>query len=75
MCCLKYEHPMYQDAAENWPADGTEVQTAEGPGRVVGRNVPGEKLVVRLSADGRRTTCPVASTCGSRQLFESRATS
>jgi cell fate regulator YaaT (PSP1 superfamily) len=73
MCCLKYEHPMYAEAAETWPADGTEVQTDEGPGRVVGRNVPGEKLVVRLSADGRRTTCPVASTCGSRRLFESRS--
>jgi cell fate regulator YaaT (PSP1 superfamily) len=72
MCCLKYEHPMYAEAAETWPADGTAVETPEGPGRVVGRNVPGEKLVVRLSADGRRTTCPVASTCGSRKLFESR---
>jgi len=75
MCCLKYEHPLYTEASENWPADGTEVDTPEGPGRVVGRNVPGEKLVVRLSADGRRTTCPVASTCGSRKLYESRPTS
>jgi len=75
MCCLKYEHPMYTEAIQTWPSDGEQVETPEGPGQVVGRNVPGEKLVVRLSADGRRTTCPVASTCGSRKLYESRPTS
>src|SRR5262245_61423401 len=72
MCCLKYEHPLYQDASANWPADGDVVETPEGPGRVVGRNVPGEKVIVRMAADGRRTACPVASVCGSRRSFEAR---
>jgi cell fate regulator YaaT (PSP1 superfamily) len=73
MCCLKYEHPLYQDASNNWPSEGEAVDTPEGPGRVVGRNVPGEKVVVRLAADGRRTACPVASVCGSRKAHDSRA--
>ncbi len=72
MCCLKYEHPLYQDASNNWPSEGEAVDTPDGPGRVVGRNVPGEKVVVRMAADGRRTACPVASVCGSRKAFDSR---
>jgi cell fate regulator YaaT (PSP1 superfamily) len=73
MCCLKYEHPIYQDAHENWPHVGDEVETPEGPGRVRAVSVPGEKLVVKLAADGRTTVCPVASTCGSRAAYDSRA--
>jgi cell fate regulator YaaT (PSP1 superfamily) len=73
MCCLKYEHPLYENAGKTWPAQGEAVDTPEGPGRVVGRNVPGETLVVRMTEDGRRSTCPVASVCGSRRSFESRA--
>jgi cell fate regulator YaaT (PSP1 superfamily) len=72
MCCLKYEHPLYQEASANWPAEGDAVETPEGPGRVVGRNVPGEKVIVRMAADGRRTACPVASICGSRRMHETR---
>ena len=72
MCCLKYEHPLYQEAINNWPADGDTVETPEGPGRVVGRNVPSETLVVRLAANGKTSVCPVASTCGSRRSYESR---
>jgi cell fate regulator YaaT (PSP1 superfamily) len=75
MCCLKYEHPLYAEAISNWPADGESVETPEGPGRVVGRNVPGEKVIVRMSEDGRRTACPVASVCGSRRLHETRQNS
>jgi cell fate regulator YaaT (PSP1 superfamily) len=72
MCCLKYEHPLYAEAINNWPAEGEAVETPEGPGRVVGRNVPGEKVIVRMAGDGRRTACPVASVCGSRRLHETR---
>src|SRR6185437_2876273 len=57
MCCLKYEHPLYQDFAEKAPALGESVETPEGEGTVVGHNVPGEKVVVRMAADGRRTAC------------------
>ena len=72
MCCLKYEHPLYQDFAEQAPALGTDIETDDGPGRVVGHNVPGEQVVVRMAADGRRTSCALASVCGSRKAYDSR---
>src|SRR5260370_13916590 len=55
MCCLKYEHPLYQDFHANAPKLGEQVDTPEGPGVVAGHNVPGDKAVVKLTADGR--TC------------------
>src|ERR1700760_3674599 len=73
MCCLKYEHPLYQDFAAEAPAVGSEVETPEGDGTVVGHNVPGEQVVVRMAADGRRTACALASVCSSRKAYESRA--
>jgi cell fate regulator YaaT (PSP1 superfamily) len=72
MCCLKYEHPMYQDFAAEAPALGEQVETPDGPGTVVGHNVPGEKVVVRMAADGSRSSCALASVCGSRKAFDSR---
>ena len=72
MCCLKYEHPLYQDFAASAPALGEQVDTPEGSGTVVGHNVPGEKVVVRMAADGRRTACALASVCSSRKAYESR---
>lgn len=73
MCCLKYEHPLYQAAIDSWPAVGDRVETPEGEGRVVGHQVPGEQLVVRLDATGTVSRCPVAGTCASRKAYESRA--
>ncbi len=71
MCCLKYEHPLYQEFAEKAPAVGSEVETPDGDGRVVGHDVPGEKVVVRMAADGRRHACALASVCASRKAYES----
>jgi len=70
MCCLKYEHPLYQDFRKSAPKVGESVETPDGPGTVVGHSVPADKVVVRLSEDGRRTACPKASVCGSRQAHE-----
>jgi cell fate regulator YaaT (PSP1 superfamily) len=70
MCCLKYEHPLYTEFAAKAPALGAEVDTPEGPGQVVGHNVPSESVVVRLNDGGRRCACSVASVCGSRQSYE-----
>jgi len=70
MCCLKYEHPLYQDFRENAPKVGASVDTPDGPGQVVGHSVPADSVVVRLSADGRRTACSRASVCGSRKAYE-----
>jgi cell fate regulator YaaT (PSP1 superfamily) len=71
MCCLKYEHPLYQDFRETAPKIGASVDTPDGPGQVVGHSVPADSVVVRLSADGRRTACSRASVCGSRKAYES----
>jgi cell fate regulator YaaT (PSP1 superfamily) len=73
MCCLKYEHPLYQDFAERAPALGEQVETPDGDGTVVGRSVPGEKVVVRMAADGRRSACALASVCSSRKAYDGRA--
>jgi cell fate regulator YaaT (PSP1 superfamily) len=71
MCCLKYEHPLYQDFRKDAPPVGAAVTSPEGPGTVVGHNVPSDTVVVKLAADGRAHACPKASVCGSRQAYES----
>jgi cell fate regulator YaaT (PSP1 superfamily) len=73
MCCLKYEHPLYQQFQATAPAPGSQVSTTDGPGRVVGHNVPRDAVVVRMDADGSRCLCSRASVCGPRQAYESRA--
>jgi cell fate regulator YaaT (PSP1 superfamily) len=70
MCCLKYEHPLYQEFAATAPAVGEEVETPEGPGRVVAHSVPRDGLVVRLNDGGRSCVCSKASVCGSRQAYD-----
>jgi cell fate regulator YaaT (PSP1 superfamily) len=70
MCCLKYEHPLYQDFRKNTPRVGESVETPDGPGTVTGHNVPGDTVVVKLYADGSAHACPRASVCGSRQAYE-----
>jgi cell fate regulator YaaT (PSP1 superfamily) len=70
MCCLKYEHPLYQDFHASAPRYGETVETPEGLGTVVGHNVPADQVIVKLAEDGRRTSCPKASVCGSRKAYE-----
>ena len=70
MCCLKYEHPLYQKFREEAPALGASLETPDGEGNVVGYNVPADQVVVKLKEDGRRRACPKASVCGSRQAYE-----
>ncbi len=72
MCCLKYEHPLYQEFHEQAPKLGETVEGPEGPGTVVGHNVPADTVVMKLAADGSRCACPRASVCGSRQAYEAR---
>ena len=72
MCCLKYEHPLYQDFAEKAPALGELVETPDGEGKVIGHNVPGESVVVRMASDGKVSRCALADVCGSRKAYESR---
>ncbi|MFI6795142.1 stage 0 sporulation family protein [Streptosporangium canum] len=70
MCCLKYEHPLYVNANNKMPRVGLKVDTPEGPGTVVGRNVPSDSVTVRLDEGGRRCTCPSASVCSPRKQHD-----
>ncbi len=70
MCCLKYEHPLYQKFHAAAPGMGERVQTDQGSGKVVGFSVPRDAVLVRMDADGSRCSCSRASVCGSRQAFE-----
>jgi cell fate regulator YaaT (PSP1 superfamily) len=72
LCCLKYEHPLYVKAHETMPAKGSQVETPEGPGRVIDYNVPGDTVRVRLADSGRTCSCSRASVCGPRQAHEER---
>lgn len=70
MCCLKYEHPLYNDFKVDAPAVGETVSLPDGDGTVVAHNVPSESLVIRMQADGKPVVCPKASVCGSRKNYE-----
>ncbi|MEV4252450.1 regulatory iron-sulfur-containing complex subunit RicT [Spirillospora sp. NPDC049652] len=69
MCCLKYEHPLYVQAHERMPRLGSRVETPEGSGQVVGRNVPSDTVTVRLTSGGR-CSCPSASVCSPRRQHD-----
>ena len=70
MCCLKYEHPLYQEFKATAPRLGETVESPEGPGVVVGHNVPADSVTVRVTETGRRCACSVASVCGSRTEYD-----
>lgn len=48
MCCLKYENESYEEAKRRLPDIGTQVQTPDGKGVVVGLNILKELVQVRL---------------------------
>jgi cell fate regulator YaaT (PSP1 superfamily) len=70
MCCLKYEHPLYQDARDSMPEVGSCLSTPDGDATLVSYNVPAETAVLRMNSDGRRTTCAMASVCSSRKAHD-----
>jgi cell fate regulator YaaT (PSP1 superfamily) len=70
MCCLKYEHPLYQEFKVRAPAVGAHVSTGEGEGRVVAHSVPTESVLVRLDDGGRRCACSLASVCEPRKAHD-----
>ena len=49
MCCLRYEHEVYEEAIAKTPPNGTYVQTPDGNGNVVETRPLAETLKVRLS--------------------------
>lgn len=70
MCCLKYEHPLYQSFQASAPPVGSRVTTPDGDGRVVGHNVPRDSVTVRMDADGSRCSCSRAAVCGPRKAHD-----
>jgi cell fate regulator YaaT (PSP1 superfamily) len=67
LCCLKYEHPLYQEFKATAPKLGSTVETPEGDGRVLGYNVPSDSVVVRLAASGQTCRCSRADVCAPRR--------
>ena len=67
LCCLKYEHPLYQEFKATAPRLGETIGTPEGDGRVIGHNVPDESVVVRLAASGQTCRCSRADVCAPRR--------
>jgi cell fate regulator YaaT (PSP1 superfamily) len=51
MCCLKYEHDMYECMKKNLPNVGERIDTPDGEGIVVDNNVLLESVKVRLVED------------------------
>lgn len=72
LCCLKYEHPLYAEFKETAPPVGDAVTTPGGEGRVVGHDVLGDRVVVRLSASGQRSSCSKADACGPRKAYDEK---
>ena len=60
MCCLKYEHPLYQEFKASAPPLGSTVDSPEGPATVV----------VRVKETGRRCACSVAGVCSPRKAYD-----
>jgi cell fate regulator YaaT (PSP1 superfamily) len=50
-CCLAYEHPLYRSFRDRAPRVGGRVETARGPGRVLGYDVLGDACTVQLDGD------------------------
>ncbi len=70
MCCLKYEHPLYQEFKAQVPAVGKAVSTPEGDGRVLSHVVPKDEVIVRLNDGGRACSCSRASVCAPRKAHD-----
>jgi len=50
MCCLKYENESYEQAREDFPDNGSIVDTPDGEGKVVGTNIFKNTVGVELKA-------------------------
>jgi cell fate regulator YaaT (PSP1 superfamily) len=48
MCCLQYEHDNYKALIKNLPRTNSQIQTPDGPGRVLKNEILEQRVVVRL---------------------------
>ncbi len=58
MCCLSYENDQYIEAKKHMPALGEAILTPDGPGKIIGQNVPRTSVDVLLES-GVTITVPV----------------
>ncbi|GAB3712638.1 PSP1 domain-containing protein [Mariniluteicoccus flavus] len=72
MCCLKYEHPLYQDFAATAPKVGERVLLDGEEATVVAHQVPVDAVVLRMSATGEVAPCSKADSCAARAAYETR---
>ena len=75
LCCLKYEHPLYQEFKATAPAVGSTIGTPEGDGRVLAHDVPRDGVVVRLAASGQACRCSRADVCSPRRQHDAAVAS
>ena len=47
-CCLRYEYDTYREMGRDMPRVGSRIEWAEGDGVVIGRDVLGQRLSVRM---------------------------
>ena len=72
MCCLKYEHPLYQDFAAEAPAVGEQVETPDGVGT---SSATTSRPSRSWSGWPRTAAAPPARwrrVCGSRKAYEAK---
>ena len=53
MCCLRYEHEIYEEAQKKLPHVGNTVQTADGVGTVIETKPLSESVRVRLNGENK----------------------
>ena len=54
MCCLTFEFNTYRELKRKFPKIGKQIETPEGPGKVIRHNVLGQRLTVRLEGGTER---------------------
>jgi cell fate regulator YaaT (PSP1 superfamily) len=58
-CCLRFEHEGYEELARKLPRVNSRVDTTEGIGSVLDRQVLAQLVLVRLEADRRELVIPL----------------
>jgi len=55
MCCLQYEHDNYKEMVKGLPRVNSQVQTPDGPGKVLKNEILAQKVMVRLDDESIMT--------------------
>jgi cell fate regulator YaaT (PSP1 superfamily) len=55
MCCLQYEHENYKEMTKGLPRTNSNIQTPDGPGKVLKNQILEQKIIVRLDDENIMT--------------------